>query len=118
MKPTGPTNPLLKKTISSLKEAGKEAKIWKDIAKRLSKPTRRRAKINLSKINRYSKDGQTIAVPGKVLSYGNLEKKINISAFSFSSAAILKIKKAGGKTITLEELARKEPKGKGVRIMV
>ena len=94
-----------------------EAAIWRDIALRLEKPKRNWAEANLSKLERYAQDGETIVVPGKVLAAGNISKKITVAAYDFSDAAAKAIVAAGGKTLTLEELAESNPKGTGVRIM-
>ena len=91
--------------------------IWRDIALRLEKPKRNWAEANLSKLERYAQDGETIVVPGKVLAAGNISKKITVAAYDFSDAAAKAIVAAGGKTLTLEELAESNPKGTGVRIM-
>ena len=113
------TNPQLVATIDNLKAKTREteAAIWRDIALRLEKPKRNWAEANLSKLERYAKDGETIIVPGKVLAAGSISKKITVAAFSFSKAAAKAIVEAGGKTLTLEELAEANPKGTGVRIM-
>ena len=120
VKRTGPTNPLLRALIEKLKEVSRKNKapIWKDVAMKLSKPTRQRVEVNLKRINRYAKDGETIVVPGVVLSDGILEKKVVIAAWKFSSKARKKIEEAGGKAITIEELIKLNPKGSNVRIMV
>ena len=47
---------------------------WLNVANILSYPRRKRMEINLDKINDASKEGETILVPGKVLSQGNIEK--------------------------------------------
>jgi ribosomal protein L18E len=93
-KATGPTNPNLSKLIQDLKLLSFKEKvnIWKSIAKELEKPTRRRRSVNLSKIDRYSKDNETIIVPGKVLGSGALSKNITIAAFQFSESAKKKLK--------------------------
>ena len=103
------TNPQLIATIDTLKAKTREteAAIWRDIA----------AEANLSKLERYAQDGETIVVPGKVLAAGNISKKITVAAYDFSDAAAKAIVAAGGKTLTLEELAESNPKGTGVRIM-
>ena len=105
------TNPQLIATIDTLKAKTREteAAIWRDIALRLEKPKRNWAEANLS--------GETIVVPGKVLAAGNISKKITVAAYDFSDAAAKAIVAAGGKTLTLEELAESNPKGTGVRIM-
>ena len=113
------TNPQLVATIDNLKAITRDnnAAIWRDIALRLEKPKRNWAEANLSKLERYAKDGETIIVPGKVLAAGSISKKITVAAFSFSDAAAKAIVAAGGKTMTFEELAKENPKGTGVRIM-
>jgi large subunit ribosomal protein L18e len=113
------TNPQLVATIDSLKAKTREteAAIWRDIALRLEKPRKNWAEANLSKIERYAKEGETIVVPGKVLAAGRIDKKVTVAAYSFSEAAAKAIAAAGGKTLTFEELAKANPKGSGVRIM-
>ena len=120
VKRTGPTNKLLKKLIEDLliHYNKTKSKIWKDVAEKLSKPTRKRIEVNLARINRYSKDGETILVPGVVLSYGEFNKKITIAAWKFSSKAKAKIEKAGGRAISIRDLIKDNPKGSNVRIMV
>jgi large subunit ribosomal protein L18e len=53
------TNPRTPVLIAALKEEARqnEAAIWRDVAKRLEKPGKNYAQVNLSKINRYAKDG-------------------------------------------------------------
>ena len=113
------TNPELVATIDSLKAKTREteAAIWRDIALRLENPRKNWAEANLSKIERYAKEGETIVVPGKVLAAGRIDKKVTVAAYSFSEAAAKAIVAAGGKTLTFEELAKANPKGSGVRIM-
>ena len=113
------TNPQLVATIDNLKAKTREtdAAIWRDIALRLEKPKKNWAEANLSKFERYAKDGETIIVPGKVLAAGEISKKITVAAYSFSEAAAKAIVAAGGKTLSIEELADANPKGTGVRIM-
>lgn len=112
---TGPTNPLLRAEIRALRK--QKAAIWKRIAKDLEKPTRIRRTVNLLRINRHVKAGDIIVVPGKVLSTGNLDKKITIAAWQFSGAAKEKIKAAGGEALTLKQLVAKNPKGTKVKII-
>ena len=118
MKPTGPTNPLLMGLIEELKKKSVDQKvnIWEKLASDLSRPTRKRRIVNLSKINRYSKENETVVVPGKILSVGQLTKKLNVAAFNFSKEAEQKINQVG-KTITIQQLIKDNPKGKKVRIL-
>ncbi len=113
------TNPRLIRLIKTLRKASNKnnAKIWKVVAEKLAKPTRRRVEVNISKINRYAKENETIVVPGKVLGAGKLEKRVVVAAYAFSESAKRIIKEAGGEAITIEELLERNPKGSNVRIM-
>ena len=113
------TNPQLVALIFDLKAKTRETEsaIWRDIALRLEKPRSNWAEANLSKLERYAKDGETIIVPGKVLAAGSVSKKLTVAAYSFSDAAKAGITAAGGKTMTITELMEANPKGSNVRIM-
>jgi len=113
------TNPALITLIQGLKKQANEndAMIWKDIAIRLEKPLRSWPEVNLDRIDKHTSKNETALIPGKVLSTGNLTKKVSIAAWSFSEKSEEKIKKAGGKTMTIEELIKSNPKGKDVRIL-
>ncbi|MEW6329351.1 MAG: 50S ribosomal protein L18e [Candidatus Micrarchaeota archaeon] len=94
------------------------APIWKSVASRLGKPRRARPAVNLSKINRHAKEGEMVLVPGKVLGSGEITRALTIGAAQFSSSALAKIKKAGGKAVSLQGLVGLAPKGTNVRIIV
>lgn len=113
------TNTQLAELISNLKRAStqNEADLWKRIAYDLEKPTRQRRIVNLSKISRYCNEDEVVVVPGKVLGSGELSKKITIAAYQFSEQAKEKIKEAKGAHIGIDELMKKNPKGKKVRII-
>lgn len=118
-RPLTKTNPMLVTLIADLRKASYEqqAPIWKDVAQRLEKPLRNWPEVNLSRIDRYLLDSETALVPGKVLSPGDLSKKVTIAAWSFTEKAEQKIKKAGGKTYSIAELIKHNPKGKNIRIL-
>jgi len=119
MKRTGPTDINLRRLIRYLRKKSNEenVKIWKDIAWRLERPRRQRAEVNISRINRYTKEGDMVVVPGSVLGAGNLDHKVIVAAWKFSEKAKEKIIQAGGEAITIEELIERNPKGSGVIIM-
>jgi large subunit ribosomal protein L18e len=119
MKKANPTNPELISTIRFLKKSSKEndAKIWRNIAEALSRTRRKRVAVNLSRVNRYAKEGETVAVPGKVLAAGEIDHPVIVSAFAFSKKAITKIEKAKGKCLSYAELLKKNPEGTRVRII-
>lgn len=119
MKAIKKTNPRLSKLIFDLKAKSREQNVafWRDIAERLEKPNRHFAEVNLSKINRYSTENETVIVPGKVLGTGALDHAVNVVALNFSMTAELLINEADGKCMTIEQLMKTNPTGKGVRIL-
>ncbi len=112
-------NPELIKLLTELRIQAKKKNtpIWRDIAERLERPLRVWPEVNVSRIERYANEGDVILVPGKVLGSGVLTKRVTVAAWKFSNSAKEKIEKAGGKTMTIKELMRKNPKGSNVRIM-
>mgnify|MGYP000365481609 CR=1 FL=1 len=105
--------------IKLLKKAAREnnARIWMYVAELLGQPRRLRPQVNISKINRYTKEGETIIVPGKVLGAGFLDHKVTVAAYAYSESARKKILDAGGEAISIEELLTRNPKGSGVKIL-
>ena len=120
MRRTGPTNLIVRKLIRELRKASSasNAGAWERVAEILEWPARRRPAVNLSKINRYVREGETAIVPGKVLGGGRLEKPLTIAALYFSQKALEKIKASGGRAITLEEALRENPRAKNTRIII
>ena len=111
------TNIHTRMLISQMEKAGKTTPLWKRVAEELEASTRRMAAVNLSKIEKVLGEGEIALVPGKVLSTGNLSKKITVAAFTYSEAAREKILAAKGEALTLSELLKKNPQGKNVRLM-
>jgi large subunit ribosomal protein L18e len=113
------TNPALIALINDLKKQSQDhdVRIWKDIACRLEKPLRNWPVVTLDHLNTTVQDKETALVPGKVLSQGNLSKKIEVAAWAFSEKSKEKITKAGGKTLTIQELIKNNPDGKNIRIV-
>jgi large subunit ribosomal protein L18e len=118
-RPTGPTNPVLKQAVADLKAAGHKYGVPFALAvgEKMGRSSRRKVEVDISRIERYAKKGETIMVPGKVLGDGIITKPITIAAAAFSASAAAKIEKAGGKIITITELIEKNPKGTGVKIL-
>ena len=117
VKLTGPTNYQLKELLLQLDKIGHLNHFWKRIAEDLRRPTRERRTVNVYKIEKFAQEGETIVVPGKVLSVGDLTKKVNVAALTFSEEARKKIENAKGKTLSLQELLKTNPEGKQVRIL-
>ncbi len=113
------TNPRIVRLIGDLKAASREsgASLWRDVARRLEKPNRNYAAINLSKINRHTQSNDIVLVAGKVLASGDLEHSVTVAALNFSSPARSKIQAAGGKCLMIERLVVEHPKGSGIKIL-
>ena len=116
---TKKTNPNLIVLIQHLKDVSRtnEAPVWRDIALRLEGPMRNWPEVNVGKLNRFAGENETIVVPGKLLGAGEIAKKITVAAYRSSGQAKDKIEKAGGRSISIEELVVMNPKGSRVRIM-
>jgi len=84
---------------------------------KLERPLRNYAEVNLSRINRHTKEKEVVLVPGKVLGAGELNHQLTIAAVNFSAGAKSKITAAGGLCLSIEELMSKNPEGSGVRII-
>jgi len=119
MKRTGPTNQHLQQLIVRLKKAAAEhdTPLWRRLAHDLERPARIRRAVNLSRINRFTKDGELVVVPGKVLGSGRLDHRLTIAAWAFSGSAEEKVADAKGEILSIEELLAKNPQGKKVRII-
>lgn len=107
------TSPNLRDTIAlALKNKG-----WNPVAKMISTSKRNHADVNLLDIEKQTSVGDTVVIPGKVLSSGEITKKIRICALSFSSSALQKIKKTKSEPIALAEEIKKNPKAEGIKII-
>src|SRR3989304_2362828 len=118
MKNNYKTNPQILDLISGLKKQSreKEVPLWRDIASRLERPTRNYSEVNLSRINRYTKDKDLILVPGKVLGAGELNHQLTVAALSFSGNAEEKIIAVAGSGVDGNDLMNRDPEGSRVRI--
>ncbi len=113
------TNPRVALLAEDLKTRSREndAPIWRDIAEYMERPKRSHARVNVGNISRYTREGETIVVPGKVLGAGDIHHPVVVGAFDFSEGAQAKIVDAGGECITIEELVTRNPAGSNVRII-
>lgn len=116
-KRTGPTNHQLKILIAELESKAMKNNFWRRIVNDLKKSNRQRRIVNVYKIDKFAREGETIVVPGKVLSDGELNKKVDVAAFNFSDEARRKVIEAKGKVLSLKELFEQNPEGKKVRIL-
>jgi large subunit ribosomal protein L18e len=107
-------------TINLLRKTAyhEKALIWKRVRELLYRPKRRRIAVNISKLNRYTKEGDTVVVPGKILGSGYIDHKIKVAAYDFSLSARKKLKDAGCEILTIKELLSENPRGREVKIIV
>ncbi|AWR97116.1 50S ribosomal protein L18e [Acidianus sulfidivorans JP7] len=112
---SGSTNVMLRRLIYNLNKQKKP--LWRRVAELLESPSRKRIYINLYKINKYTKAGDVVIVPGKVLGIGKLDHEVTIVALDFSSSAKKKISEANGKLVSLYNFDSLDLKGKYVRLM-
>ena len=113
------TNQVVIQMVKLLKQASvkNDAPIWSKLAKLALKTSSARRVVNLTKINKVTKENDVIVVPGKVLGTGNVLHKVTLSSFSISNSAAKKIIESGGKIISFSEMIEKFPTGKGVSII-
>ena len=107
------TNPELVQTIL----LAKKSKEWLAIANVLSGSRRNRIDINLEKIDEETKAGDTVVVPGKVLSLGEIDKKIRICALSFSEKAKEKLLSSKCEVVSILDEIKKNPRANGIKIL-
>ena len=112
-------NQLVLLMAKELKRASKknEAPIWARLADLALKPSSARRVVNLTKIDKITKNNDALFVPGKVLGTGNITHKITLCSFSISRVAAKKIVQAGGSILKFPGMIEKFPTGKGVTII-
>ena len=112
MKRTGPTKLSTRLLIAGLeKKAIKEKqKIWKTIAEKLSKPSRQRIEVKVSKISflagKYPE--KTFIIAGKAIGNEAMENKAEVIALSYSEGAKKSIEQSNGTAMLLKEAAEKK----------
>ena len=119
MKKLKATNPELIGLIRDLKKKSQESQteLWRKLARSLASSKRSRVAVNVSRLNRYTKEGETVVVPGKVLGAGKSDHPLTVAAFAFSDVAKAKIQNAKGNCLSISDLMKKNPSGKNVKIM-
>ncbi len=105
---TGPMNSLLGNVIEGFQR--RKERYYKNLAEKLSRPTRKRIEVNLRKLDKLCKDGEVMVVPGVVLGSGKINKPVTVYAWKFSASAKQKIEEAGGKALSIEELLNTKEK--------
>ena len=96
---------------------GNKIQKWREIASIISGPRRKRVNKNLSEINDEAKENEIIVVPGKVLSQGEINKKIKIVALQFSEAAKEKLSNSKCDFSTILQEIKHNPEAKNIKIL-
>lgn len=107
------TNPELEETINS----ASAHESWRKVAKILSGSTRGYSSVNLSQIDENTKEGDTVLILGKVLSSGDLSKKVRIVSLSISHSAKEKLKKTKSEWASIKEEIKINNKGEGIKLL-
>jgi large subunit ribosomal protein L18e len=109
------TDPVLKDTIMAALKTKSAA--WHVVAQRLSAATRRYDSRNLGEIDAETMAGDTVIVLGKVLSGGEVTKKVRIGALGFSQSARDKLKKTKSEAVSISEEIARNQKATGVKFL-
>jgi large subunit ribosomal protein L18e len=106
-------NPELVETL----KACKHNDAWRQVGIILARPSKMLPEINLGAIDAQSKEGDLIVVPGKVLSQGNIGKKVRVIALRFSASAKDKLKEKKGEAVSILDEIKINPKAEGIKII-
>tara|TARA_Y100000310_G_scaffold103202_1_gene101454 strand:- start:3807 stop:4181 length:375 start_codon:yes stop_codon:yes gene_type:complete len=90
---------------------------WLNVARILSGPRKNMINFNLGKINDKTNEGENVIIPGKVLSQGEINKKIKIIAFGFSEKAKEKLSRSKIEFSSINEEIKINPTAKGIKIL-
>ena len=97
--------------------AAKKRSEWLKIAGILSGSRRQSINLNLSEINDKSQEGDTLLIPGKVLSQGEIKKKVKIIAYKFSEKAKERLLKEKIQMSSIMDEIKKNPEAKGIKVL-
>jgi len=90
---------------------------WIPLAKALASSTRKYSSVNLDDIERETKAGDTVLIVGKVLSFGDVTKKVRICSLGISQAALKKLQKTKSEYASIKDEIKNNPKAQGIRII-
>ena len=105
----------LVETIRAAKKTGN--KFWLQVAGILAGPRREKIAINLEDVEKGTTEEDFIVIPGKILSQGEISKKIAVIAFNFSEKAREKMLKNKVQILSILEEVKRNPQAKGIRIL-
>ena len=105
------TNPVLVETII----LAKKNPAWVEVASVLTGTRRKKKNFNLSDLEKT--EGDTFVICGKVLSQGEISKKIKVIAMNFSENAKAKLLKAGCEVVLIKDEIKNNRDAKGVVLL-
>ncbi len=114
----GPENPQTVKLAAEAEKTARQNKsgLWKRVAQALKARRRQRSEVNLYKLDKHTKEGETVVVLGKVLGVGALEHSLTVASIDASKKAVEAIN-SKGKYVSLQTLMKDNPSGKGVKLV-
>lgn len=107
------TNPNLVETIRK----GKKKSKWLEVIGIIAGPKSLYSKINLDEIKNKAEEKKTIVIPGKVLSMGEIKKKLKIVALNFSETAKEKLINSGCEVLSISKEIESNPEAKNIQII-
>jgi len=106
------------KTNSELVETiflAKRNSSWIEIASALTGPRKLRRNVNLNELEKVSSDA--VVVCGKILSDGEIKKKLRVAALGFSEKARSKLLEAGCEIKSISEEIKENKNKEGIEII-
>ncbi len=115
-KRVGPQNKDVRDVVIKLRKTQKP--VYKRVAESLVRPRRKRFAVQLDKIMRLAREGESLICLGKVVGTSSRNKKVMVYAINFSEKSARAIKAAGGDAVKLSLLELEELKKiKGLRLI-
>ncbi len=88
----------------------KNSGLFKRVSELVALPKRKRIAVNVDKLDKQTKEGEVVIVPGKVLAAGKISHKISICAVNYSADAERKLKEAKCDLLSIEEILKRKPR--------
>ena len=90
---------------------------WIKYAKMFSMSTKKHSAVNLTEIDKQTSMGDTVLVPGRVLSVGDITKKVKICSFGISRQALEKLKKTKSTWCSIIDEIKSNSRAEGIKVL-
>lgn len=90
---------------------------WARVAEVSARPKRKKMGVNVGKIAKLTKAGQTVVVADKILAAGKISHAITVASPAISAGAAKTLKAAGCKVVGIEEMKKSNPTGKDIVLL-